>query len=174
MKAVRCLLDNWSQIKDTSSLTYSENYLTIIGALQTSNRSRVTPLAKQPWTSMGVTTISALIHTSPYSSHLPFLCSLSLFLPLVRDKNSVLWFWKYVLRYLLGFCTVLLQFSKLDLAHATLVNNAIEDSTHTHKKIQSENAVYVPSLWISTLPFSQDLFCRADSFGKVILEKKLH
>lgn len=135
MKTVWCLLDNWSQIKDTSSLTYSENYLTIIGVLQTLQTDpAVIPLAKQPWTSMGVTMISALIHTSPYSSHLPFLCSLSLFLLLVRDKNSVLWFWKYVLRYLLGFCTVLLQFSKLDLAHAALVNNAIEDSTHKKKK----------------------------------------
>jgi len=44
----------------------------------------------------------------------------------------------------------------LDLVHAALVNNAIEDSTH--KKIfQSENAVYAPLLWMSTLPFSQDL-----------------
>lgn len=106
--------------------------------LQTLQKDPVaTPLAEQSWTSMGVTGRLALIHITvctplhicPFSA--PFHCFSFQKGHIENGKNSVLSFQKQVIRYLSGFCIVLLQFfSKLELVRSALVNNATEGSTH--------------------------------------------
>lgn len=107
--------------------------------LQTLQKDPVaTPLAEQSRTSMGATGSLALIHITVctplhicLSSSAPFHCFSFQKGHIQNGKNSVLSFQKQVIRYLSGFCIVLLQFFfKLELVRSALVNNATEGSTH--------------------------------------------